>query len=120
MATTDSGLPYPIGTDKVRDGDNAIEALARAVEARIWATNTSVKSRHFSGMWATGSDGRVWIPVPGLATAQGGVASIIGAQRWIARPYQGSGGSLLWEVHDMSGNIIPNIAMTFNIVAWGT
>lgn len=35
MATTSGGLPYPTGTDKVVDGDNAIQALAEAVEARF-------------------------------------------------------------------------------------
>lgn len=29
------GWPYPTGTDKVVDGDNAIEALARAIETRL-------------------------------------------------------------------------------------
>ena len=28
MATTPNGLPYPVGTDKVVDGDDAIQALA--------------------------------------------------------------------------------------------
>lgn len=28
MATTPNGLPYPVGTDKVVDGDDAIKALA--------------------------------------------------------------------------------------------
>jgi hypothetical protein len=31
--TTPHGLPFATGTDKVRDGDNAIEALARAVDS---------------------------------------------------------------------------------------
>jgi len=31
-STPDYGFPYPTGTDRVMDGDNAIEALARAVE----------------------------------------------------------------------------------------
>lgn len=31
MATTSDGLPYPVGTDLVRDGDNAIQALAVAI-----------------------------------------------------------------------------------------
>lgn len=35
MALTPGGLPYPLGTDKVVDGDNAIRALAEATEARI-------------------------------------------------------------------------------------
>jgi hypothetical protein len=33
--TTPHGLPFPTGTDKVRDGDNAIEALARAVDTYV-------------------------------------------------------------------------------------
>jgi hypothetical protein len=36
--TTPNGLPYPTGTDLVRDGDNAIKALADAVDTRLgWA-----------------------------------------------------------------------------------
>lgn len=37
MATTSGGLPYPVGTDKVVDGDNQIRALAEAVDARTAA-----------------------------------------------------------------------------------
>jgi hypothetical protein len=33
MATTSTGKPYPLGTDKVVDGDDAIKALALAVDA---------------------------------------------------------------------------------------
>lgn len=32
--TTPGGLPYPTGTDLVRDGDNAIKALAEALDPR--------------------------------------------------------------------------------------
>jgi hypothetical protein len=31
---TAGGLPYPTGTDKVRDGDNAMKALADALQLR--------------------------------------------------------------------------------------
>lgn len=34
MALTANGLPFPVGTDLVRDGDNAIQALAAALELR--------------------------------------------------------------------------------------
>lgn len=34
MATTANGLPYPVGTDLVRDGDNAIQSLAEALDRR--------------------------------------------------------------------------------------
>jgi hypothetical protein len=46
MATTAKGFPYPVGTDRVQDGDDAIKALAEAVGnyhgARIWATRVSI------------------------------------------------------------------------------
>jgi hypothetical protein len=32
MERTANGLPYPVGTDLVRDGDNAIRALAEAID----------------------------------------------------------------------------------------
>ena len=34
MATTAGGLPYPVGGDKVVEGDDAIKALADALEVR--------------------------------------------------------------------------------------
>lgn len=33
MATTPKGYPYPVGTDRVMDGDDAIKALAEAVDS---------------------------------------------------------------------------------------
>src|SRR5262245_8593149 len=35
MATTTKGFPYPVGTDRVMDGDDAIKALAEAVDSKI-------------------------------------------------------------------------------------
>lgn len=32
MATTTKGYPYPLGTDRLMDGDNVIQALAEAVD----------------------------------------------------------------------------------------
>ena len=34
-ATATFGFPYPTGTDRVMDGDNAIQALAEAIEAKL-------------------------------------------------------------------------------------
>jgi len=34
-ANTPLGFPYPVGTDRVTDGDDSIRALAEAVEAKI-------------------------------------------------------------------------------------
>lgn len=38
MATATRGAPYPVGTDQVKDGDNAIQALAE------WAGGDFIKS----------------------------------------------------------------------------
>jgi hypothetical protein len=35
MGQTANGFPYPVGTDPVRDGDNAIKALAEAIESHF-------------------------------------------------------------------------------------
>jgi hypothetical protein len=46
MATTPKGYPYPVGTDLVKDGDNAIQSLATVVDtqlpARVWVGFTQV------------------------------------------------------------------------------
>jgi hypothetical protein len=34
-STTPNGLPYPIGTDRVMDGDDAIKSLATAVDVGV-------------------------------------------------------------------------------------
>lgn len=35
MATTPKGYPYPVGTDRVRDGDDVIHALADKLDATV-------------------------------------------------------------------------------------
>lgn len=35
MATTTRGYPYPVGTDRVMDGDDAIHALASSVDSQV-------------------------------------------------------------------------------------
>src|SRR5262245_7444184 len=48
-------LPYPVGTDRVMDGDNAIQALAEAVEAKL-----GFKAGAFTG--TTDATGNLNIP----------------------------------------------------------
>jgi hypothetical protein len=57
MALTPGGLPYPTGTDKVVDGDNAIKALAEAIDARV--TGGLLVA-------VTGADGMIYVPAHGL------------------------------------------------------
>jgi hypothetical protein len=40
-AMTPNGLPYPTGGDLIMDGDNAMEALARAVDTKALLTGDS-------------------------------------------------------------------------------
>jgi hypothetical protein len=35
MANTAKGYPYPVGTDRVMDGDNVIRSLAEAVDTKL-------------------------------------------------------------------------------------
>lgn len=37
--TTTHGAPFPVGTDRVMDGDNAIKALAEWVDGRLYAAS---------------------------------------------------------------------------------
>ena len=51
-STTKKGLPYPIGTDRVMDGDNAIQALAEAVDVGkgiVFGTVNCVATNSASG-----------------------------------------------------------------------
>lgn len=43
-STTTDGLPYPVGTDRVMDGDNAMQALAEALTGRSARVATGVAS----------------------------------------------------------------------------
>jgi len=66
MATTANGLPYPVGTDKVVDGDDAIRALAEAIDAKVLATS-SIYWALISGVTDTNGiinyvHGKPWTP----------------------------------------------------------
>lgn len=43
-STTVDGFPYPVGTDRVMDGDNAIQALAEALTGRTVRVASGVGS----------------------------------------------------------------------------
>lgn len=49
------GYPYPTGTDRVMDGDNAIQALAEAVNGKVGAAATGVVSVPISALNANAS-----------------------------------------------------------------
>lgn len=56
MALTPGGFPYPVGTDRVMDGDDAIKALAEALDPRtVKAIATGSITVATTGTPATGS-----------------------------------------------------------------
>lgn len=69
MATTPKGYPYPTGTDRVVDGDNAIQALATAIDTVL-------------GLWACG---QVTIPITAPQTATAATVTFP-ASRFTAPP----------------------------------
>lgn len=97
MGNTAHGLPYPEGTDNAADGDNAIRALAEAVDAAI----------NYKG-WVPG----VWQDTPGmtictdtsLATKPGAAVSMARAMRI---------GNTVWYIgYGSSGTAAGTVAMS--------
>ena|SRR6478752_4790833 len=66
MGTTAKGAPWPDGTAQVRDGDNAIKALADWIDPLVAATpgGVALKAWVTSGGYTTNSQGGVAITVP--------------------------------------------------------
>jgi hypothetical protein len=54
MATTPNGYPYPVGTDRVMDGDDAIHNLATKVDDRlsggVWSMTVSCPTTNGSNV----------------------------------------------------------------------
>lgn len=113
--TTPGGLPYPSGTDLVRDGDNAIKALAEKVE---WKYG-QLRQSYIGGMFATGPDGRVWCDAPNLSRVDGAVVNVVGDNNWYAKPIMYSGNMVLVAVWDGNHNPTGNIGVAINGWAYG-
>lgn len=81
-ANTPHGYPYPLGTDRVADGDNDIQALATAVDTKLGigmaGTNTVTISAAPSGSLA------VTFPVGRFTSVPAVVASSSGTSTYIA------------------------------------
>jgi hypothetical protein len=61
-STTARGYPYPTGSDRVMDGDNAIEALARAVNDKVGGPMVSGEVTF--AILANGASGNVAVTFP--------------------------------------------------------
>jgi len=73
MGQTAGGLPYPEGTEPVRDGDNAIKALADAMQARGVGNRWAAERQNIT----TGSTGIAIVAFLQPFTSQPVVAGLI-------------------------------------------
>ena len=65
MANTPKGIPYPIGTDRVMDGDNAMQAIAEKVDALLPVTVRGSLTTDASG-YATVPHGQATTPTAAI------------------------------------------------------
>lgn len=69
---TARGFPYPVGTDRVADGDNAMQALASSIDAylaryeEVWGACTQIDT-------GPGVGGTMWFNVCSAIASAGGV-----------------------------------------------
>jgi hypothetical protein len=80
------GWPYPVGTDRVRDGDNAIQALAEAIEATLNGYTPPVWGACYVPGGAAGMNATSWF---GTCTTQGAGGGVTVTVNGITVPKRG-------------------------------
>lgn len=81
MATTAHGYPYPLGTDRVMDGDDVIHALADAIDTKLGvsangvATIANVPVTTLASVSVTFPAGRFTVAPQVVATRAGSTAA---------------------------------------------
>lgn len=79
-ATSKYAIPYPIGTDRVADGDNAMQAIAEKVDTILGVPNTAATLRKSIGQAGWKPAAGQWVGLPGAATnitmSAGGLALV--------------------------------------------
>jgi len=68
-ATTGQGLPYPVGTDRVADGDNAIQALAQWLDNSLCFGAVTIPANT-----GPGNNGTMWFTSEVIALTGGCVS----------------------------------------------
>lgn len=121
MAQTTNGIPYPIGTDRVMDGDNAMEAIARAVDPSVASTTTTgALSAGVTGRCNAYRRGRSVFVVFDLTTASGTGAGFALAtlpplwrpiEQWFFLGLRPDAGQVSWSMEaTVNGIIVPNVS----------
>lgn len=111
--STAQGYPYPLGSEMVRDGDNAIKALADANQARVPIR----RGYWFRGGLTTNQYGGIAITV-GFTVAA--AIAITAQPGYACAAPSGAPANTLWvDVWGTNGALVPNTFIIFNIIAWG-
>jgi hypothetical protein len=105
-ATTPRGLPYPLGTDPVADGDDAIHNLATALDTAVlanWIQAGTIPSVSSTGAFWTGN-----VTFPKAFTAVPNAVIITGADTatvvWVVTAMTAAGFTFRAEWRDGSSH----------------
>lgn len=117
MGTSPNGAPWPDGTAQVRDGDNAIKALADWFDPRA-----PYVVAVYSGGYTTNSYGGITFNLPfqtvhAAAVAYVGTGSPIILQRSPAAP---AGQAWVNAINSTNGSIVANTFIQVDVVVWGS
>jgi hypothetical protein len=138
-------IPYPTGTDLVKDGDNAMEALARKTEKVIGGRNQGVTTpgTMWGSVWAAGqttftmATGKLVQTSNGNGQVAVNLTGVSGIGYAHAQPYGGQNQeavmyvldevntgptALIFYVYSPAGVLLPNRSCKFTAfaVGWGT
>lgn len=106
-ANTTHGLPYPVGTDRVMDGDNAIQNLAQAVDTKL--LDMFIQGGYLAAVSSTAASwtGTITFPIAFLAvpvaivmTGATNAASVV----WMATGATASGFTFYAQWNDMGSH----------------
>lgn len=106
-STTTKGYPYPVGTDRVMDGDDSIKSLAEAVDTKLGVGAAGVVTINVSA--STPASGAVTFPVGRFTTTPVVVAMVLNSSAPQNASAASSGrdanGCTLWAFRTTAGNI---------------
>jgi hypothetical protein len=115
-ANTGNGLPYPVGTDYLIGGDDAIKALAQALDLRV----PQPKVVYGSAGYTTNAYGGIIIPVPGMTfrglvavTQQAGYACVVSTGAPVGQAW-------LNVYTTNTGAVVANAFIVVYFVIWGS
>lgn len=113
MGTTSTGLPWPDGTGKVVNGDDAIKALAEALDPRA-----PMKMSMGRGGFTTNAQGGISIAVPFTVLGAVGITEALGYS--CIRPDGAPAGTLWINVFSTSNGLAAaNAFIILHYIAFG-